>query len=164
MKKYVATIGIGFVCVLTSCSIGTGGSGLSGQEPRASMYAGSAPGTLSSGNWIDKLTEYVAMQQTVTKEGNYQSLFTDLQTAKAARERGDWAGQYEALNRFIDKLDARAGGIPDKTARSIREYTYLVEPAGYHDLARDRKIHPEVDRWQKRKMRQREEVEIPQAS
>lgn len=164
MKKYAATIGIGFVCVLTSCTHGSGGSGLSGQEARPSMYTGSAPGMLSSGNWIDKLTEYVAMQQTVTKEGNYQSLFADLQAAKAARERGDWAGQYEALNRFIDKLDARVGGIPDKTARSIREYTYLVEPAGYHDLARDRKIHPEVDKWQKRRMRQREEVEVPQAS
>lgn len=161
MMKYVTTIAVGFVSLLTACAQG---NGMNGPEPRTSINATAAPGMLSSGNWIDKLTEYVVMQQTVSKEGNYQKYFTELQTAKAARERGDWAGQYEALNRFIDKLDSRAGGISDKAARSIREYTYLVEPAGYHDLARDRKIHPEVDKWERRKMRQREEVDTPQAS
>jgi hypothetical protein len=52
--------------------------------------------------------------------------FSDLQTAKEARQRGDWADQYEAMNRLIDKLDTRADGISDKAARAIREYVYLV--------------------------------------
>ncbi|WP_447986983.1 hypothetical protein [Nitrospira sp. Nam74] len=63
------------------------------------------------------------------------------------------------MNRFIDKLDARIGGISEKAARAIREYTYLVEPYGYHDLARDRKIHPEAVKWAERRARQREEAE-----
>ncbi|WP_447987416.1 hypothetical protein [Nitrospira sp. Nam74] len=158
--KYVTTIGIGLVCLLTSCAQGSGMRG----EYRPSINAPAAPGMLSSGNWIDKLSEYVLMQQSISKQGDYQQYFAELRTAKDAREKGDWAGQYEALNRFIDKLDSRAGGIADKAARSIREYTYLVEPPGYHDLVRDRKIHPEVDKWEKRKLRQREEVETPQAS
>jgi hypothetical protein len=119
---------------------------------------------MASDNWIDKIAEYVVMKQAVSREGNFDVLLADLRAAKEARERGDWAGQYEALNRFIDKLDARVGGISEKTARDIREYTYLVEPWGYHDLARDRKIHPEVKKWAERRERQREEITIPQAS
>lgn len=144
------------VWVLTSCAQQTA---MSGQPAQGTLNPATAPGRLASGNWIDKITEYVVMQQTVSKEGDYQPYFLELQTAKDARERGDWAGQYEALNRFIDKLDARAGGISDKSARAIREYTYLVEPVGYHDLTRDRKIHPEVTKWAERRARQREEAE-----
>ena len=155
MKRLSITLAL-CVCVLSSCAPQ---SRMSGQPARGTLNPATAPGRLASGNWIDKITEYVLMQQAVTKEGNYQSYFTELQTAKDARERGDWAGQHEALNRFIDKLDARAGGIPDKNARAIREYTYLVEPYGYHDLARDRKIHPEVTKWEERRARQREEAE-----
>ena len=66
------------------------------------------------------------------------------------------------MNRLIDKLDTRAGGISEKAARDIREYVYVMEPAGYHDLARDQKIHPEVEKWEARKARQREEVVSPQ--
>lgn len=154
--KHLSIVLALFVCVLTSCAQQ---SGMVGQAARGTPDPATAPGRLASGNWVDKITEYVVMQQAVSKEGNYQPYLSDLQTAKDARERGDWAGQYEALNRFIDKLDARAGGIPEKNARAIREYTYLVEPAGYHDLARDRKLHPEVMKWADRRARQREEAE-----
>lgn len=155
MKQLWIPLAIG-MCVLSSCAQQ---SSMSGQPAQGTLNPATAPGRLASGNWIDKISEYVLMQQAVSKEGNYQAYFAELQTAKDARERGDWAGQYEALNRFIDKLDAHAGGIPDKSARAIREYTYLVEPYGYHDLARDRKIHPEVTKWAERRARQREEAE-----
>lgn len=146
------------VAVLTACAQGS----ISGQPTGGTLNPMTAPGRLASGNWIDKITEYVLMQQALSKEGDYQLYFSELQTAKDARQRGDWAGQYEAMNRLIDRLDTRTGGISDKAARAIREYVYLVEPAGYHDLARDRKIHPEVQKWEARKARQREEVESPQ--
>jgi hypothetical protein len=149
------------VAALTACAQQ---GGISGQPAGETLNPMTAPGRLASGNWIDKITEYVLTQQAVSKEGDYQLYFSELQMAKDARQRGDWAGQYEAMNRLIDKLDTRAGGITDKAARAIREYVYLVEPAGYHDLARDRKIHPEVQKWEARKARQREEVESPQSS
>jgi hypothetical protein len=113
----------------------------------------------SSGLWIDKLTEYVLMQKAVAKEGNYEPYLADLRKAKAARERGDWIGQYDTMNRFIDRLDAREGGISAKSAQDIREYTYLVEPAGLHNLAKDVQSHPEVMKWQDRRARAREEAE-----
>ncbi|MGH7232826.1 MAG: hypothetical protein ACREJU_15930 [Nitrospiraceae bacterium] len=79
---------------------------------------------------VDKITEYVLMQRAVAREGSYEAYLFELQVAKEARERGDWLEQYQSINRFIDKLDARAGGISARSAQDIREYTYLVSLAG----------------------------------
>jgi|GEM_PF-3914817 hypothetical protein len=158
--KYANIVWV-MMCLSTGCAYS---DRTIGQEGRTSLNPQAAPGRLSSGNWIDKISQYVSVEKAVYKEGNYDLYFSDLRLAKDARERGDWAGQYQAMNRFIDKLDSRAGSIPEKAAREIREYAYLVEPWGYHDLARDRKIHPEVKKWEERRDRQFEEVQTPQAS
>lgn len=117
------------------------------------------PGSASSGLWIDKITEYVMMQQALSRQGDYGPYLEELRKAKEARLKGDWVGQYQTMNRFIDKLDAREGGIPPDSARNIREYTYLVEPRGLHNLERDVQIHPEITKWQERAARAREESE-----
>jgi hypothetical protein len=96
------------------------------------------------------------MHKAVSKNGDYDSYLYELRLAKEAREKGNWQGQYQALNRFIDILDHRVGGISADSARAIREYTYLVEPPGFHDLVRDRTIHPEVQKWAERRARARE--------
>ncbi|WP_447986984.1 hypothetical protein [Nitrospira sp. Nam74] len=67
------------LCVLTSCAQQTS---MDGRRAGGILDPTTAPGRLASGNWIDKIMEYVLMQQAVSKEGNYQVYFTDLQTAK----------------------------------------------------------------------------------
>jgi hypothetical protein len=125
----------------------------------APLTIAATEGVANPEGWVDKITEYVLMQKAVAKEGSYDPYLSELQVAKAARDRGDWAGQYESMNRFIDKLDAREGGISAKSAKDIREYTFQVEPKGLHEQSRDLKIHPEVKKWQDRMARQREEAE-----
>lgn len=108
--------------------------------------------------WIDQLTEYVVMQKDLTKQGNLDLYLGQLKVAREAIDRGDWVGTYRAMNKFIDMLDAREGGIPEKVARDIREKTYQMEPMSLHDVDRDVKIHPEIKQWQDRMARQREEA------
>src|SRR5579884_2143901 len=57
------------------------------------------PGSASSGLWIDKITQYVMMQQSLNRQSDYGPYFEELRNAKEARLKGDWIGQYQTMNR-----------------------------------------------------------------
>lgn len=56
-----------------------------------------------------------------------------VQTTYAA---GDIHATYLAMNRFMDMLEAREGGIPGVAANELFNFCNLVTPAQFHDVER----------------------------
>jgi len=59
---------------------------MNGQGARGTLDPANAPGWMSSGNGINKITEYVLMHQARSQEENYQLYLSDLQTEMDARD------------------------------------------------------------------------------
>ncbi len=56
-----------------------------------------------------------------------------VQTMYAA---GDGHATYLAMNRFMDMLEAREGGIPGVAANELFNFCQLVTPTQFHDVER----------------------------
>ena len=86
--------------------------------------------------WLDNVAQYVSTQKDLYKgQGNFDLYLSELQRARQAAGQGDWIDTYRTMNRFLEILDAREGGIPEKAARDIREHTYKVQPMAFHDAS-----------------------------
>lgn len=59
-----------------------------------------------------------------------------MQVVRAAFERGDSGGTYVAMNRFMDMLEAREGGIPVQPANELFNLCNFVTPPELHDVTR----------------------------
>jgi hypothetical protein len=89
--------------------------------------------------WIDKLTNEVLIAKDEArnlKTANFEPYLGQLLVVRTAWFRGDEAAVYRGVNRFMDMLEAREGGIPGKTADFIFDYCYEVTPAKFHDVSR----------------------------
>ena len=90
--------------------------------------------------WLEQLTGFVVVQQgaaLVNGESAMFDLYLDqLALVRGAHENGDRERTYAAMNRFMDLLEGRAGGISPKAADAIWDYCYEVTPLAWHDAKR----------------------------
>lgn len=92
------------------------------------------------GGWLEQLTGFVVVQQgaaLVNGESAMFDLYLDqLTLVRRSYEHHDQEGTYAAMNRFMDMLEARAGGIGATAAEAIWDYCYQVTPPALHDVKR----------------------------
>lgn len=95
--------------------------------------------------WINQLTGFVLLQKSIVRAGTsygnepvgiFDPYFGQLVLVQNIFRSGDQHGTYLAMNRLMDMLEAREGGIPDEAADAIWDYCYRVTPAAYHDVSR----------------------------
>lgn len=100
--------------------------------------------------WIDQLTGFVLLQKSIARAGasySYEPAGTfdpylgQLVLVRTLFRAGDQHGTYVAMNRLMDMLEAREGGVGDEAADAIWDYCYRVTPAAYHDVSRHLKAH-----------------------
>mgnify|MGYP003390066454 FL=1 len=59
-----------------------------------------------------------------------------MQVVRSAYEQGDTGATYVAMNRFMDMLEAREGGIPVQPANELFNLCNFVTPSEFHDVTR----------------------------
>jgi len=99
--------------------------------------------------WIDQLTGFVLLQKSIVQGGasypyepvgTFDPYVVQLVLVRNVFRSGDQHGTYLAMNRLMDMLEAREGGIGDEAADAIWGYCYRVTPAAYHDVSRHLKV------------------------
>lgn len=117
---------------------------------------GEAGSVQSREGWLEQLTGFVVVQQgtaLVNGESAMFDLYLDqLTLVRRSYENRDQERTYAAMNRFMDMLEARAGGIGATAADAIWEYCYQVTPPALHDVKRhkqwwDKKVDWEEFFW-----------------
>ncbi len=104
--------------------------------------------------WIHQLRGFVSLQKSMAQWGQshpyeptaetFDPYLAQLDLVSNLFRAGDRQGTYAAMNRLMDVLEAREGGIPDETAEAIWHYCYRVTPAAYHDVSRHLKARDTI--------------------
>ncbi len=106
--------------------------------------------TPEADGWVDLLRAAVLHEQTREQPaGAWAPYLEQLELVRHLIRSGNHPGVYLAMNRFMDMLEAREGGISDEAAEAIWDYCYQVTPANYHDVSR----HQRADRKRLEKIR-----------
>lgn len=93
--------------------------------------------THEADTWVDLLRTFVLKEKAVEEAaGAFEPYLGQLELVRYLVRSGDRLGAYTAMNRFMDMLEAREGGISDEAAEAIWDYCYQVTPANYHDVSR----------------------------
>lgn len=98
--------------------------------------------TVETWTWADDLAMIIAVYRDVYPGVNLGPYLDQMEVAKALLRQGDVAATRTAMNRLMDMLEAREGGIPAKVADEIFDHCYRVTPAAYHDVWRHLKVKP----------------------
>lgn len=103
--------------------------------------------------WIDQLTGFVVVERGLAEiageGGTYDPYWGQLHLVRNLYERGDRQGTYVAMNRFMDMLEAREGGISAQAADAIWDYCYQVTPPAFHDVKRHKEWWDKTVDWDK---------------
>ncbi len=87
--------------------------------------------------WVDQLKAVVLYEQTREPPvGTFAPYLGQLELVRHLVRSGDHPGAYLVMNRFMDMLEARVGGISDAAAEAIWDSCYEITPARYHDVSR----------------------------
>lgn len=101
--------------------------------------------------WLEELTGFVVAQQgaaLVNGESTRFEIYLDqLHVVRRAYENGDQERTYAAMNRFMDMLESRDGGISAKVADAIWDYCYQVTPPALHDVKRHKQWWDKTVNW-----------------
>lgn len=110
--------------------------------------------------WIDQLNGFVMLQQSIARAGTthrqeptgtFDPYLGQLQLVRQLFRSGDQHDTYGAMNRLMDMLEAREGGIGGEAADAIWDYCYRVTPAVYHDVSRHVKARDRASlEWQRK--------------
>jgi hypothetical protein len=104
--------------------------------------------------WIDKITLTVMEQKNLSKTGNFDPYFKQLETVSEAAVKGEYNGKRRGMNRFLEMLETKEGGISDEAAHKI--FAAVVKTVPYAvllPLKSEDKLDPEekalVDRMKR---------------
>jgi hypothetical protein len=110
------------------------------------MYTGSE-------GWVDQLTGFVVVQQGIASAkgelGSFDPYVGQVALVRSLYDRGDWKGSYMAMNRFMDMLESRDGGISAKAADAMWDFCYEVTPPALHDVKRHKQWWDKTVNWEK---------------
>ncbi|MDF0643967.1 MAG: hypothetical protein P0111_08040 [Nitrospira sp.] len=110
------------------------------------MYSG-------SDGWEQQLTGFVIVQEGLAsakgEAGSFDPYVGQILLVRSLYDRGDWRGTYAAMNRFMDLLEVREGGIPAKAADATWEFCYEVTPPALHDVKRHKQWWDKTVDWEK---------------
>ncbi len=94
------------------------------------------PARADSGTWIDDLTSAIAYYKGAYPDRNFDPYIGQMTVVEAVFRGGDTHATHAAMNRLMDMLEAREGGIPAKAADELYNYCNLVVPVAFHDAHR----------------------------
>lgn len=69
--------------------------------------------------WIDKIQLDLMMQRDLNKTGNFDPYFKQLNVVREAAVKETYAGKRKGMNRFLEMLETREGGISTEAAHHI---------------------------------------------
>lgn len=103
--------------------------------------------------WLEQLTGFVVVQQGAAlvngSSARFEVYLEQLTLVRRSYENGDQERTYTAMNRFMDMLEARDGGISAKAADAIWDYCYEVTPPVLHDVKRHKQWWDKTVNWEK---------------
>ena len=99
--------------------------------------------------WTDNLIGFVLLQKSIEREGSFEPYLGQLLLVRHTVRNDDLRGAYIALNRFMDMLEAREGGIRAAAAETIWDHCYQVTPPAFHDEKRHKRWWDKTVEWEK---------------
>jgi hypothetical protein len=110
------------------------------------MYTGSE-------GWEEQLTGFVIVQEGMAsakgEPGSFDPYLGQVVLVRSLYDRGDWKGTYLAMNRLMDMLESRDGGISAKAADAMWDFCYEVTPPALHDVKRHKQWWEKTVDWEK---------------
>ncbi|MBV6471672.1 MAG: hypothetical protein NBKEAIPA_03607 [Nitrospirae bacterium] len=94
--------------------------------------------------WIDKIALVVMEQKNLSKSGNFEPYFKQLETVSEAAVKGEYNGKRKGMNRFLEMLETKEGGISADAAHKI--FAAVVKSVPYAvllPLKSEDKLDPE---------------------
>lgn len=105
-----------------------------------------------SEGWLDQLTGFVVVQEGIARAnsepGSFDPYVGQVTLVRGLYDRGDWNGAYMAMNRLMDMLESREGGISAGVADAIWNYCYEVTPPALHDVKRHQQWWDKTVNWE----------------
>lgn len=90
-----------------------------------------------SATWIDDMTAAIGYYKgSNSYGGNWEPYLGQMTVVEALFRGGDGHATHAAMNRLMDMLEAREGGIPAKAADELYNYCNFVVPVAFHDAHR----------------------------
>jgi hypothetical protein len=69
--------------------------------------------------WIDKIALVVMEEKNLSKSGNFAPYFQQLEAVSEAAVKGEYNGKRKGMNRFLEMLETKEGGISAEAAHKI---------------------------------------------
>lgn len=111
--------------------------------PSLWMVSGTAEAWVSP-PWIDKIALQIMEQKNLAKEGNFDPYFKQLEVVSEAAVKGTYDGKRKGMNRFLEMLETKEGGISAEAAHKI--FATVVKSVPYAvllPLKSEDKLDPE---------------------
>lgn len=111
--------------------------------PSMWMISGTAEAWVSP-PWIDKIALQIMEQKNLAKEGNFDPYFKQLEVVSEAAVKGTYDGKRKGMNRFLEMLETKEGGISAEAAHKI--FAAVVKSVPYAvllPLKSEDKLDPE---------------------
>ena len=94
--------------------------------------------------WIDKIALDLMLQKDLSKTGNFDPYFKQLEVVKEAAVKEQYDGKRKGMNRFLEMLENKEGGISTEAAHHIFATVVKVVPyAVLLPLKSEDKLDPE---------------------
>ncbi len=94
--------------------------------------------------WIDKIALEVMLQKNMAKTGNFDPYFKQLEVITEAAVKETYEGKRKDMNRFLEMLETKEGGISTEAAHHIFATVVKVVPyAVLLPLKSEDKLDPE---------------------
>jgi hypothetical protein len=78
--------------------------------------------------WIDKIALDLLLQKDLSKTGNFDPYFKQLEVVKEAAVKEQYDGKRKGMNRFLEMLENKEGGISAEAAHHIFATVVKVVP------------------------------------
>ncbi|MGD9728550.1 MAG: hypothetical protein AB7G68_20420 [Nitrospiraceae bacterium] len=78
--------------------------------------------------WIDKIAVDLLLQKDLSKTGNFDPYFKQLEVVKEAAVKEQYDGKRKGMNRFLEMLENKEGGISTEAAHHIFATVVKVVP------------------------------------
>ncbi|MBI4000551.1 MAG: hypothetical protein HY348_02065 [Nitrospira defluvii] len=113
----------------------------------------SEPGSVPSREgWLEQLTGFVRVQQRAALVNGESLMFEvyldQLTLVRRSYENHDQERTYAAMNRFMDMLESREGGISAGAADAMWDFCYEVTPPALHDVKRHKQWWDKTVNWE----------------